>query len=427
MITIKKPLSLRGDITVPGDKSISHRAVMMASIAKGQSRLKNLLMGQDCHSTINAFKCTGISIRAKEDIIVEGKGLRGLSSPIDVLYLGNSGTTMRLLSGILSGQNFKTILTGDSSLSQRPMDRIIRPLRLMGADISGKDNGNLAPLSIKGAGSLKSIDYKTQVASAQVKSAIMLAALYADGKTTITEPCRSRDHTERMFNLFGVDVEQKGLSVSVKGLADSELGPQDIDIPGDISSAAFFIALGVLSDDAQIRIDNCGLNPTRTGMIGALKRMGANIEIISDGKGFEPTGSIIVKNSSLKAIKIKQEDVPLMIDEIPLISLCATQAEGATIIEGIAELRVKETDRVHAIKTNLKALGASVETEGDSLIIKGPVKLKGVSVKSFDDHRIAMMSVIAGAISKGNTSVLNTDCIDVSFPGFMDTLSALSK
>jgi len=297
----------------------------------------------------------------------------------------------------------------------------------MGAGISGRDDANLAPLTIKGTRFLRPVNYKSQVASAQIKSAIMLAALYADGKTTVTEPYRSRDHTERMFNLFGVDVEQKGLSVSVKGLADSELGPQNIDIPGDISSAAFFIALGVLSDNAQIRIDGCGLNPTRTGIIDALKGMGASIDIINSGKGFEPSGSIVVKSSSLKALKIKKESVPLMIDEIPLISLCATQAAGTTIIEGIAELRVKETDRVQAIMTNLKAFGASVETEDDSLIIKGPVKLKGASVESFDDHRIAMMSVIAGAISEGNTSVLNTDCIDVSFPGFMDTLSALSK
>ena len=427
MINIKKLSSLRGSITVPGDKSISHRAIIMASIAKGQSRLKNLLMGQDCHSTINAFRSMGISIGAEEEVVVEGKGLRGLSCPKDVLYLGNSGTTIRLLSGILAGQNFQSVLTGDSSLSQRPMDRITRPLRLMGAGISGRDDANLAPLTIKGARFLRSVNYKTQVASAQIKSAIMLAALYANGKTTVTEPCRSRDHTERMFNLFGVDVEKKGLSVSVEGLADSELGPQNIEIPGDISSAAFFIALGVLSDNAQIRIDGCGLNPTRTGIIDALKGMGASIDIINGGKGFEPSGSIVVKSSSLKALKIKKESVPLMIDEIPLISLCATQAAGTTIIEGIAELRVKETDRVQAIMTNLKAFGASVETEDDSLIIKGPVKLKGASVESFDDHRIAMMSVITGAISEGNTSVLNTDCINVSFPGFMDTLSALSK
>ena len=399
----------------------------MASIAKGRSCVKNLLMGQDCHSTINAFRSMGISIGTEQDITIEGKGLRGLRCPKDILYLGNSGTTIRLLSGILAGQNFQSVLTGDNSLSQRPMDRIIQPLRLMGADISGSNNANLAPLTIKGTGLLKPVNYQTKVASAQIKSAIMLAALYAEGKTTVTEPYRSRDHTERIFNLFGINVEQNGLSVSVKGLAGSELGLQNIDIPGDISSAAFFIVLGVLCDNAQIRIDGCGLNPTRTGIIDALKGMGASIDIINSGKGFEPSGSIVVKSSSLKAIKIKKETVPLMIDEIPLISLCATQAEGTTIIEGIAELRVKETDRVQAIMTNLKAFGASVETEDDSLIIKGPVKLKGASVESFDDHRIAMMSVITGAISEGNTSVLNTDCINVSFPGFMDTLSALSK
>jgi 3-phosphoshikimate 1-carboxyvinyltransferase len=425
MIPIKKIPSLRGAITVPGDKSISHRAVMMASLAKGKSRIKNLLMGQDCQATINAFKAMGISISIDKDIIIDGKGLRGLSCPKDSLYLGNSGTTMRLLPGILAGQDFKTTLTGDSSLSQRPMKRVTLPLKLMGADIDGRDDANLAPLNIIGKNVLKPIDYKTQVASAQVKSAIMLAGLYTNGKTRITEPYKSRDHTERVFKLFGVDIEGEGLSISVQGIRGRELVPQEINIPGDISSAAFFITLGVLSDDSEITIQNCGLNPTRTGIISVLKGMGAHIDIIDDEKGSEPKGAIIVKSSSLKAITIKAQDVPLMIDEIPLIALCATQAEGVTVIEGIAELRVKETDRVHAIMANLKALGASAKTEGDSLKIKGPVKLKGTSLESFDDHRIAMMSVVAGAIAEGDTSVSNSACIDVSFPGFMDTLKKL--
>jgi 3-phosphoshikimate 1-carboxyvinyltransferase len=425
MITIKKIPSLRGSIIVPGDKSISHRAVMMASIANGKSRIRNLLMGQDCQATINAFKAMGIIISMDKDIVIDGKGLRGLSCPKDILYLGNSGTTMRLLPGILAGQNFKTILTGDSSLSQRPMKRVTQPLKLMGADITGRDDANLAPLNIKGVGTLNPIDYKTEIASAQVKSAIMLAGLYTDGNTTITEPYKSRDHTERIFKLFGVDIRQEGLSVSVQRMGRKEFGPQDIDIPGDISSASFFITLGVLSDDAEISVEDCGLNPTRAGVISILKDMGADINIISDKKGFEPTGRIIVKSSSLKAVTVKKEDVPLMIDEIPLIALCATQAEGITVIEGIAELRVKETDRVQAIKANLEKLGASIQTEGDNLIIKGPVKLKGAPLESFGDHRMAMMSIIAGTIASGETSVSNTGCIDVSFPGFKYMLDSL--
>jgi 3-phosphoshikimate 1-carboxyvinyltransferase len=427
MITVEKFPLLRGTITVPGDKSISHRAVMIASIAKGRSCIRNLLMGQDCYSTMNAFKGMGISIGTGKETFVEGKGLRGLLPPRGALYLGNSGTTMRLLSGILAGQDFKCVLTGDSSLSRRPMDRITRPLRLMGVDINGSGEADLAPLTINGTGFLRPIDYNTQVASAQVKSTIMLAALYADGKTTIVEPYRSRDHTERMFRVFGVVCAGEGLSVSVQGLAGTELGAQDIDIPGDISSAAFFIILGILSDDAEIRITGCGLNPTRMGMIDTLKAAGADIDIVNNGQGFEPYGSIVVKSSSLKAFKISREIIPFMIDEIPLICLCATQAEGVSVIEGIAELHVKETDRVKAVMTNLKALGASIETEQDALIVKGPVKLKGNSIESFNDHRIAMMSIIAGAISEGTTYVLHTDCIDVSFPGFMDTLSVLTK
>jgi 3-phosphoshikimate 1-carboxyvinyltransferase len=425
MITIRKIPSLRGTIVVPGDKSISHRAVMMASIAKGKSRIKNLLMGQDCQATINAFRAMGIAISTDKGVVIDGKGLRGLSCPKDILYLGNSGTTMRLLPGILAGQNFKTALTGDNSLSQRPMKRVTRPLKLMGVDITGRENASFAPLNIKGAGTLNPIDYKTEVASAQVKSAIMFAGLYADGNTTITEPYKSRDHTERIFELFGADIKQEGLAVSVQGMGQKEFTPQDICIPGDISSAAFFMALGILSDDAEISIENCGLNRTRTGIVNVLKNMGADINIISGKEYFEPKGRIIVKSSSLKAITIKKEDIPLMIDEIPLIALCATQAEGITVIEGVAELRVKETDRVHAIMASLKALGASIQTEADSLIIKGPVKLKGAPLESFGDHRIAMMSVVAGAIAEGDTSVSDTDCIDVSFPGFKYMLDNL--
>ncbi|MFA5069049.1 MAG: 3-phosphoshikimate 1-carboxyvinyltransferase [Candidatus Omnitrophota bacterium] len=428
MIKIKRIISPRGSITVPGDKSISHRAVMMASIARGKSRLKNVLLGQDCASTIDAFRRMGISIDiAGDTVYVEGRGLKGLSCPDGELYLGNSGTTIRLLSGILAGQGFEALLTGDSSLLQRPMKRVIKPLRLMGVDISGAGGGDLAPIRIKGPCALKAIDYMTEVASAQVKSAIMFAALYAKGRTTVTEPYTSRDHTERMFRFFGIDIEKKGLSVSVCGAQDMELAPRDIDIPGDISSAAFFMALGALSEGACIRIDNCGLNPTRAGMINVLKDMGADIEIIQGSDYFEPAGSIIIRYSQLRPIKIAKHDLPLMIDEIPLIALCATQAKGISVIEDVSELRVKETDRAQAIMTNLKGFGADLHMNGNNLIIKGPTSLKGVSVQSYNDHRMAMMSVIAGAVSRGVSHVSGAGCIDVSFPGFLDTLSSLTK
>jgi 3-phosphoshikimate 1-carboxyvinyltransferase len=418
----------KGDISVPGDKSISHRAIMISSLASGQGIVKNLLLGQDCRSTIDALKDMGVDISVQAgQACIKGNGLRGLIKPAKPLYIGNSGTTMRLLLGILAGQVFETHLTGDGSLSKRPMKRVTEPLAMMGAQIKGKDNANLAPITIKGLRRLKPIDYKTHVASAQVKSAIMLAALYADGTTKITEPFQSRDHTERMLSVFGVDVSRHGLSVSVKGLDKKELMPQTIEVPGDISSAAFFIALGVSTRGSLIKIKNCGINPTRIGIITALKRMGAEIQVTNNTSDFEPRADIIVRGSCLKAIEIDKEDIPLMIDEIPLIALCATQAQGSTRINGIDELRVKETDRVASILTNLQAFGADIRLENDCLVIQGPLRLKGACVEGFGDHRTAMMSVIAGYIAEGKTSVSDTECIDVSFPGFMDTLLSLSR
>jgi len=428
MITIEKIPVLKGSITVPGDKSISHRALMLSSLAKGVSRIRNLLMGEDCRSTINAFKNMGIRVDIGENLVtVTGKGLRGLLAPAEALYLGNSGTTMRLLAGILSGQNFNCVLTGDESLSKRPMQRIIRPLSLMGSDIEGRDNAGFAPIVINGSKQLAPINYNSEIASAQVKSAVMFAGLYCHGVTTVTEPCKSRDHTERMFRFFGADVEEKGLSVSVKGLDGMELMPKDIEVPGDISSAAFLLALGVLADDADIIIKGCGINPTRTGIISVLKNMGADIAVSPVSYGYEPVGDIYAKSSLLKGIVIKKQDIPFMIDEIPVIALCAAKAKGVTIIEGIGELRVKETDRVVSIITNLRAFGADIETQNDNLIIKGPVRFKGACVDSFGDHRTAMMSVIAGAVASGRTIVSHTDCMDVSFPGFIQTVLSLNS
>ncbi len=428
MINIEKIPVLRGDISVASDKSISHRAVMISSIAKGDSLLRNVLDGEDCHATIDAFRQMGISVDARSDggLIVKGKGLRGLKQPEKNLYLGNSGTSMRLLIGILSGQRFRSVLTGDASLSKRPMNRVTQPLMLMGSDIEGADNANFAPITIFG-GTLKPISYKSPIASAQVKSSIMLAGLCADGRTTIIEPYKSRDHTERMLSLFGADVSEEGLSVSVEGLGDKELIPQQLDIPADISSAAFFITLAAIAKDAEIKIKRCGINPTRTGIINVLRDMGADISMVNKTVGSEPIADIVVKSSSLKAVRVLKEQIPSLIDEIPMIALCATQADGVTLIDGIGELRVKETDRVNSIMTNLKAFGADITAEGEAFVIKGPKKLQGASVDSFYDHRTAMMSIIAGCIAEDKTRVSNTDCIATSFPGFMNILKTLAK
>lgn len=428
MIRIRKIPVLRGDISVGGDKSISHRAVMISAIAKGKSSIRNLLKGQDCNATIEAFRAMGIAVAVEPDgrVVVQGKGLRGLRQPKGSLYLGNSGTTMRLLLGILAGQdNIEVTLEGDPSLSSRPMKRVAYPLALMGAEIKGRDNNNLAPLTVYGK-PLKPIAYNSLIASAQVKSSIIFAGLYADGTTAVTEPYKSRDHTERMLRLFGAEVTDEALTVSVEGLGSGELKGRDIDVPADISSAAFFIALASIAKDANIRIQGCGINPTRTGIITVLKDMGADIEFSDISEGTEPAADIIVKSSALKAARVLKEQVPLLIDEIPLLALCATQAEGTTIIEGIAELRVKETDRVSSILTNLKALGADIEVDEDAFIIRGPKKLRGACVESFGDHRTAMMSIIAGSIAEGETSVNDTGCIATSFPDFMDILKSLS-
>ncbi|MFC1807824.1 3-phosphoshikimate 1-carboxyvinyltransferase [Candidatus Omnitrophota bacterium] len=422
-IKVNKLSGLHGSISVPGDKSISHRAIMISSLAKGKSSVSNFLNGLDCRATADAFVKMGIPISFQSDgtMIIEGNGLHGLNKPESDLYLGNSGTTMRLLMGILAGQNFSTILSGDESLSVRPMKRVAKPLRSMGALIEGADDANLAPLTINGS-KLNAITYNSPVASAQVKSAIMFAGLFADGVTRVTEPHKSRDHTERMLKLYGADLDVDGLSISVKGMVDSKLHPQPIIIPGDISSAAFLIALGVLTENSELIIRSCGINPTRIGILNVLGRMGADVELLNQKEDFEPQADILVKSSSLRSTKITRNEIPLLIDEIPIISLCATQAKGTTTIEGVGELRVKETDRINSIMTNLKAFGADLRCEGDDLFINGPSKLEGAPCDSFGDHRTAMMSVVAGAIASGETIVNDTDCISISFPGFIELL-----
>ena len=425
-ITVEKISGVKGAVKIPGDKSISHRAVMLSSIAQGKSRIMNMLESADCMTTVDAFRSLGISIDIDDnntaDII--GKGLRGLAKPVSQLYMGNSGTTMRLLMGILAGQDFTATLTGDESLSKRPMSRVTHPLRMMGARIDGTDDANLAPITIQG-GKLRPISYVSPVASAQVKSSIMLAGLYADGITELTEPHKSRDHTERMLELYGVGLKQQGLKVALQAGMGLKLNPQVFTVPGDISSAAFFIVLATLIKGAELVIRSCGINPTRIGILNVLERMGADIELDNIKEAFEPIGDIIIKGSRLKATEVTQEEVPLLIDEVPLIALCATQAEGTTVIRGLKELRVKESDRLSAILTDLKAIGASIRSDGDDLIIKGPTRLKAASVESFGDHRIAMMMIVAGCLAEGRTTVNDTGCIGISFPNFMDILNSI--
>lgn len=420
-IRIKPIRCLKGRSIFPGDKSISHRAIMLASLSRGRTLVSGLSRGEDILKTASAFQSMGVEIQGlgSENIVVQGKGLKGLSQPKDIIDCGNSGTTIRLLSGILAAQNFSSIITGDESLRKRPMDRIVEPLARMGARIEGR----FAPLKIEGK-RLKAISYRTPIPSAQVKSAILLAGLYTQGKTEVTEAAKSRDHTERMLKYLGADIEIRDLTVSITG--GKELVAKPINIPGDISSASFFMVGAILLPGSYVRLSGVGLNPTRTGVIDILKKMGAEIEIKNLRKeNNEPLGDIIVRDSRLKGITIGGEIIPRVIDEIPILAIAATKASGKTVIKDAKELRVKETDRIRALSINLSKMGVKVEEREDGLIIQGPYQLKGAKVDSFGDHRMAMALVIAGLIARGETVISNTDCIKTSFPEFMEILEKL--
>ena len=425
-IVIRPAKKIRGEITPPPNKSISHRAVMIGSIAKGTSRIKNLLLGEDIRSTIGAFRSLGVEIDELGDnsVVVSGKGPCGLKKPGQELYLGNSGTTMRLLMGILAGQPFECTLTGDESLSRRPMKRVTKPLRMMGAEITGPEDANYAPVKING-GPLRAVEYETQVASAQVKSAILLAGLYAKGETCVSEPHQTRDHTERMLKVFGADVKSKGRSASVEGPAD--LCARDVIVPGDISSASFFIVAAAILGGSSLRLKSVGLNPTRTGVLDILGRMGANIKIEDKKEGvFEPAGDIVVSSSSLRAAEISGSDIVRSIDELPIIMVAACFAYGTTLIKGASELRVKETDRIDSMVSNLKKMGADIQADGDDVIIKGPNKLTGAGLSSYKDHRTAMSLAIAGLGAKGETSIDHPEYVAISFPEFFTLLNGLT-
>lgn len=418
---------LRGELSPPPDKSISHRAVILSSIADGKSYIRNFLNAEDPLSTVGAFRQMGVEIDHRTqtaELIIHGKRLMGLKEPEDIIDCGNSGTTMRLLSGVLAGQPFSATLTGDASLRRRPMQRIIIPLTEMGAVIKS-ESGGYPPLYIIG-GRLRPIRYKSPVASAQVKSAILLAGLYCDGYTSVIEPERSRDHTERMLKSAGVEVDIKGLEVSVKGRAN--LKPMDITIPGDFSSAAFFIAAATVVPDSEILIMHTGINPTRTGMVDIMRMMGAHIEFtnIREVSG-EPVADIYVKHSKLKGIEIGGDMIVRAIDEFPVLCVTAAIAEGTTRITGASELRVKESDRIATITMELRKVGVKVEELHDGIVIEGSEKLLASTIQSHGDHRIAMAMAVAGLIADGITTIEDTECINTSFPGFIKILESLIK
>lgn len=420
---------MEGEIRVQGDKSISHRAVIIGSLAEGVTRITNFLPSDDCIRTMKAFEAMGVTIEAggsslTGSLTIWGKGLHGLTEPPDVMDMGNSGTSARLLCGLLSGQPFFSVMTGDNSLRRRPMKRVAEPLRTMGAHIWGRKGGEFLPLAIQGGG-LRGESHRMTVASAQVKSALLLAGLFAKGRTSVEEVIPSRDHTERMLEYFGVNLVRKGASISVEG--GQRIHPRDVAIPGDISAAAFFMVGASILEGSEIVIKDVGVNPTRTGIIDILREMGASIEIGNPrDMGAEPAGDILVKSASLKGIEIGGEMIPRSVDELPVICIAASLAEGETVIRDAAELRVKESDRIAVMAECLSSLGVEVETFDDGMRIKGGKRLKGAACNSHGDHRIAMSMAIAGLIAEGETVIEDTECINTSFPAFEETLREIT-
>lgn len=412
---------LTGEITVPGDKSISHRSIIISSISTGNSVIENLLESEDVERTIEAFRVMGVNIRKNQDIYyVEGVGLNGLKEPMESIDCGNSGTTARLVGGVLAGQRFDSTLIGDESLSNRPMDRIIVPLKEMGAKIEGRLNRYL-PMNIGPAESrLKAIEYKLPVASAQVKSAILLATLYADGRTSIIENKVTRDHTERMLRYFGCSVYREGNVIHMD--SNSILEGKNIYVPGDISSAAYFIVAAAIIEGSHIAIRNVGINPTRTGIISVLKSMGADIEIANMRElNNEPIGDILVKHSPLKGITVDGQIMGTLIDEIPILAVAASLSEGTTIIRGAEELKYKESNRLKAISNELRKMGANIQDTDDGLIIEGVKELNAEKLNSYNDHRIAMALSIAALKGKGESEISGHECVNISYPSFYNT------
>ena len=422
---IKKQTNLKGTLTVPGDKSISHRAVMFGSLARGTTRISHFLEGADCLSTISCFRKMGIEIdRNKDEILVHGRGLHGLTAPTEILDVGNSGTTTRLISGILAGQTFTSELDGDDSIRTRPMKRIMTPLASMGADITSRLDNGCAPLIIHGR-PLHAAHYDLPVASAQVKSCVLLAGMYADGITSVTEPFLSRNHTEIMLNYFGAEITSEGTTASIR--PEPVLEGRDIQIPGDISSAAYFIAAGLLTPGSEILLKNVGINPTRAGILKVCMDMGADITLLNESTEGEPTADLLIRTSSLKGTTIEGSIIPTLIDEIPMIAVMAAFAEGTTIIRDAQELKVKESDRIAVMVDNLRRMGADIEGTDDGMIIHGGRPLHGAVIDSHLDHRIAMSFAVAGTICDGTVEILNGECVNISYPEFYHDLYSLDS
>ncbi len=426
-------MKIEGTLRVPSDKSISHRAIILGSLADGPVRVKNWLRAADTLATLNIYRQLGVEIEeiTPTELVVKGKGFEGLREPSDILDAQNSGTTTRLTLGVLATQPFFSVITGDNSLRRRPMLRVVKPLRQMGATIDGREEGNLLPLAVRG-GQLKGISFFNKKASAQVKSALLLAGLQAEGITEVEEPYLSRDHTERMLQLFEVDLNiiptEGGILVKLKG-GQTLKGDKDIVVPADPSSAAFFAAAAVLLPGSHLVLKDVLINPTRDGFFRKLKEMGANIEYTNVREiSREPIADIEVKYSpELRGVEVHPEEVPAMIDELPLLAVVATQAEGRTLIKGASELRVKESDRIKATVENLRRMGAKIEELPDGMVIEGKTPLKGAKIKTYDDHRIAMAFTIAGLIADGPVELDNPECVKISYPNFFEDLKKVLK
>ena len=426
----EKIMPLKGEITVPGDKSISHRSVMFGSLSKGKTFITGFLDGADCRSTIAAFQKMGIAIEKDQNhVIVYGKGLEGLSQPSSALDMGNSGTTTRLISGILAGQSFTSHLTGDASIQKRPMGRIIDPLTQMGANISSDCGNQCAPLTIRPA-TLHGIHYQSPVASAQVKSCVLLAGLYAEGETTVTEPAISRDHTERMLRSFGADIQSNAMEKSARIIGHPTLIGQSIQVPSDISSAAYFIVAALMVPGSEILIRNVGINKTRAGILNVLDQMGADITLLNVDESSEPKADILIKYSELHGNENNQfiisgKEIPTMIDELPVVAVLAATGNFDTIIKDAAELKVKESNRIDTVVEGLRSMGCDIEATDDGMIIHGGKPLKGADINCHSDHRIAMSFAIASLAATGTTRILDDECVGISYPTFFKDLQGL--
>ena len=415
---------LKGTIRVPGDKSISHRSIIFGSLAKGETKVYDILRGEDVLSTIQVFRDLGVSIQDDGDVIrIQGVGFQGLQAPTAPLDMGNSGTSIRLISGVLAGQDFAVTMVGDDSLSKRPMDRVAIPLRQMGVEIAGQGERDCPPLHEKGTHQLQPIHYRLPVASAQVKSALIFAALQAEGESTIIEKEKTRDHTEDMIRQFGGEIQVDGKNIRIQG--GQEFQGQEVIVPGDISSAAFWLVAGLILPDSVIKIENVGINQTRTGILDVIQEMGGDLTI-EDRDEKAVSASLTVKTSSLKGIRIDGELIPRLIDELPIIALLATQASGQTVIADAEELRVKETDRIQVVADSLNAMGANVVPTEDGMIITGPTPLHGADLETFGDHRIGMMATIAALLVRdGNVVLDRAEAINTSYPSFFEDLETL--